>query len=487
MRIPARSALIAMVLCSAALARPASADLTPPLSVRWVFSLSPDRLTTLEPAVGHGRVYLTHRGVLYCLDERTGAQQWTLEPADATLTTAPLLLENLVIVGADDGSLFALEPTSGAEVWRTTLGGPVRPTPILLDGLLVAGAGTNAHGLDPASGRQRWVCALASAVAHGPVTDGSMLYFLAQDGAVQSVDPDPSDPRFRWRTPLPTGPRVYPPIVADRRVIVAGGRRVIAVARTGAISWNREMPVGVAGRPTLIEDVVYVPSMDGRIYSLYARSGAPRRGPDLALQGAATAAPVATDQVIFAGSSAALVYAFDRESGEPLWIYRCRAPEQFPDEVAPFGIPGPLVVAGDLLLCLTGAGDLYCFSADAPDFSPPRISDFSPEPGEALPARPVQVSCVVVDDGSGVDPASVAVTVNNRPVSVSFDLASGVVSFSLSSPGDASHAIRVTARDYRGNEGTEEWSFLTHSSITAADQPGAATGPASTRGLFPPR
>lgn len=481
-RWPALAAAVP-VLLAAAIAAPAVAqDLEPPLSVSWVFSMAPDPQDTLAPVIAGDRVFITHGGVLRALDIRTGAEQWKYEVSEeAAVSTAPVLSGDLVIVGTDSGQVVALKAADGTKAWEKTYSGSICPTPMIMDDALIAAAGKNVYGLDARSGSARWVCAVASAVAAGPVTDGSMLYFLGQDGSVESVDP--REGRFRWRANLPVPAHAFGPIAAEQRVIVAGGRNVVAVARSGSVAWTAEMPAGVGGAPTVVEDTLYVPCLDGRIYTLYARSGAPRREVQVSVAGAVTAPPLVTPDLVFAGTSTSLVYALDRKSGAVRWVYRCRAPEQGPGDPPWFGIYAPLVGAEGSLFCLTGTGDLYCLSPSAPDTVPPQFADLKPEPGDALPGgESVAVSFAVVDDGSGVDPASVSATVNGTAVTVEWDVASGVGKFVLSKPADGSHIIRVTASDYRGNSGSVAWSFVTDKAIKPAEE-GQTTTRSTTTGI----
>jgi len=81
----------------------------------------------------------------------------------------------------------------------------------------------------------------------------------------------------------------------------------------------------------------------------------------------------------------------------------------------------------------------------------------------------------VVDDGSGVDPRSVALIVDGNPTRVAFDPSDGVGEITFPYLPDGSHVVKVTVKDYRGNEGSVEWSFLTDKSVVpeAETRPGA--------------
>ncbi len=321
-----------------------------------------------------------------------------------------------------------------------------------------------------------------------------MLYFLCQDGSVQSVDA--KEGRFRWATMLRTGPNAFPPTLAEGRVIVAGGTTLSAVSRTGAITWTAEMPIGIAGAPAVIEGGLYVPcvggsgeqsavtyispnqasTLTGVIRVLFPRSGREQRSALYSVSGSATSPPLLRDATLYEGTSNAVVYALSQETGAVLWTYRCLAPDQSLDAASTFGIYSPLESLDNSLYTVTGAGDLYCFSSGAPDYSGPAFGSMKPESSDALPGGdPVDVKFAVADSGSGVDPSTIQATFDGTPVDVEFDVPSGKAAFHIRSPKDGVHVIQATAKDWHGNAGSDEWSFLTDSSIKAAPstaQPG---------------
>jgi outer membrane protein assembly factor BamB len=471
---PAAGLLLALLAVWAVSA--AGADLQPPLSVQWTFSMGSRPSNTTVPLIQGDRVYVSHGGSLYCLEVRTGAERWNFSPDDGGVTTSALGWRDLVIVGCDNDRVYALKAQDGTTAWESTCAGRVCPDPVLVDDLVVLAAKNMVYGLEPASGSVRWASSCTSAISFGPVTDGSMLYFLCQDGSVQSIDA--AQKRYRWRAVTPVGSRTFTPTFGGRRVIVAGGRRIAAVARSGAVSWDVELPSGIAGAPAVAGDTLYIPGADGQIYTLRAASGAEQRAAPLKVDGPVTAPPLVTGNTVIAGTGTGLLYGLERESGAVRWVYRCRAPEQAPSDAARFGIYAPLVVQDGNLYCLTGMGDLFCFSGAAPDWAGPNFSDFEPEPGAAISgADPVVLTFAATDEGTGIDPGSLQASVDGRPVEIDFDEPSGVGTIGLDSVADGPHLVKVSARDFRGNASSMQWSFLTDASIAAV----TAQTPQATR------
>ncbi len=445
-----------------------AADITAPLTVQWIHSLGEEPTNTTTPAVRGERVYLTHRGVVHCLDARTGAEQWTFSVSPAAIVTSPVPWEDLIIVGGSDARLYGLDAATGDKVWELGCAGRIAPDPLIFNDLLILGAAEMVYAVAPRTGQATWICPLTSPAKVGPVSDGSMLYFLCADSSIQCVDGTAG--RHRWRTGFSTGPRTFPPVIAGRRVVIATGRSLHGISRHSSLVWSQEMPAGIGGAPVLVDDVLYVPCVDGRIYTLYPRSGTLRREVTLKLDDAVTSRSLVTNTAVVAGTASGLLYLLDRDSGKLEWAYRCRTPEQHTDEAAEYGIYAPIVGSDGSVYCRTGSGDLYRFSAGAPDSAGPNFSAFQPEPGSALPAgRTLDVTFAVTDAGSGVDPSSLQVTLDGATVEVEFEPASGLATIHPSSLAEGPHIVTIVAKDYRGNVGTAEWSFLTDSSIGPAE------------------
>jgi len=444
----------------------AYADIAPPLSVEWTFSGGPHPGNISRLVISDDSVYFTHLGTVRRLDIRTGGEQWDFRPDNGLVNTSPLLWNDLLIVGATDSKLYALDAKTGRQRWERTCASAICPDPAILEDMLMVGAERMVYSIDPRTGTADWVCSLQSAARAGPLIDGSMLYFLAQDGSVQCVDG--SQGRFRWSAQIPPGPGTFGPVVGQRRVIIASGNFVYGVARSGSVAWTAEMPAAVGGPPTVADELLYVPCVDGRLYTMYARSGAPRRHVTYKVDSALTAGPLAVGDIVAAGTAEGLIYVFDRDSGRVEWAYRCRAPDQPIDAAIEFGLYAALQSDGGSLYCRTGTGDVYRFTASAADAFGPRFGEFTPEAGSVVVGGgPITVTFAAADDGSGIDAASVEATIDGSPVKVTFDAVTGVGSLRPGMLRDGSHIVKVRGRDYRGNVGSAEWGFLSDASIAA--------------------
>jgi len=444
------------------------AGLEPPLATQWVQSMKPEPDNLSAPVVQGDRIFVVHDGALRCLDTATGGQLWQLTVKDQQVTTAPLVWQDLVIVGTDTGLLLAIKASDHTQVWKANCGGYIAADPAVIGGLLIVGAQQAVYALDPATGRPKWVTSLTSAAHYGPLTDGARLYFRCQDDSIQSLELDSG--RYRWRARTSSGPLSLPPIMVDNRILVTDGATLRAIARSGLEVWTSMLPVGIGGPVTLADDTLWVPCVDGQVYTLGPTSGRTVRMPAFKVDGSVTARPLVTDTELVVGTSDSMVYVLDRATGETKWSYRCRAPEQYLDDAADFGVYVPLVTANGVLYAMDGSGDLFSFTNSAPDVAGPQFSTFDPKPGDAVGDESVAVSVAVFDDGCGVAPDSVAMTIDGKPAKVKFDTASGVATAMFTKPPDGIHLVKATAADYRGNVASKEWSFLTDITLRVPEE-----------------
>lgn len=76
---------------------------------------------TGTPALGTTMGYFLRSGTLTAVELSTGASRWTFV-GDGTLTSVPVLVNGYVFVESSAGKLYALDATTGSQLWTTSLG-----------------------------------------------------------------------------------------------------------------------------------------------------------------------------------------------------------------------------------------------------------------------------------------------------------------------------------------------------------------------------
>lgn len=296
------------------------------------------------------------------------ALDWHLDTGGKVRAT-PVVGRGMVVVGSEDGVLYAVAVEDGGLHWMREIGGPITASAAIAGELVVAvGGDGRVHALDCASGRTRWVFEPGEALeyfsypddprswdfyASSPVVVDDSVYVGSGDGHVYALALE--DGRERWRFRTEAVVRATP-AVADGVVYAGGmdGRLYALHAESGELLWSfdtegsRYFPVGeVQSSPAVADGKVLFGSRDGRLYCLDAASGKQEWRFDH--QGSwVITSPAVADGVVFAGSSDGEFFqAVSLSDGSELW--------RFDTQSRVFSSP---VVAGGLVYFGTWDGAL---------------------------------------------------------------------------------------------------------------------------------
>ena len=249
-----------------------------------------------SPAVAGGVVVIgTLGGSLVALNTRLGAEVWRVKGL-GPLVGSPSITAGKVVVGSSDSHLYAFDLENGTRVWdwrapgdRPALWGGVA----VFKGLLVVGLGAQLGmvpaqagtlvALDPASGDQVWSscmragCGVGDALTSAPAIDATGHLFVglgAPDDALLAADVGIG--RTAWQTQLyldlergldVASTPVVLNLAGAEAVGVGGASGLFALfdAATGRLRWSRQVAVGsrgdgVAGSAGSDGDALFIPS-----------------------------------------------------------------------------------------------------------------------------------------------------------------------------------------------------------------------------------
>ena len=100
----------------------------------------------------------SRRRSLYALDPKSGSIIWTLQTGSA-IWNAPVLHENLVLVGSRTGVLYACEAATGQVRWKSKTGGPLLSSPAIdakAGRVYIGCEDMHVYAFDLADGRLVW-------------------------------------------------------------------------------------------------------------------------------------------------------------------------------------------------------------------------------------------------------------------------------------------------------------------------------------------
>lgn len=309
------------------------------------------------PAVAGGLVYVTTRGNrLLAVSAATGRVSWSRDlGADLGAhglwdyyTSSPILRDGVLYVGSGSGGVYAFEAASGRQLWRHDAGARVRSSPAVTASLVVFGA-MNGHvtAVDRRTGETRWDFAtdgaglkfadygydptsvmVSPSVADGVVTIG------ARDGQFYGLDL--ATGRRLWQTTHDGSSWIAPILVENGRIFVGSGSAAFIQAadlKTGAEAWRFKTVGSIFGAPCLAGGTVLVLDNGGYLYALEKADGHELWRFPLGDRSFST--PVAADGLVYAASDAGVLYALETgtEPGKAFthrYVYRpAKAPKDF--------------------------------------------------------------------------------------------------------------------------------------------------------------
>ncbi|MEK7467141.1 MAG: PQQ-binding-like beta-propeller repeat protein [Planctomycetota bacterium] len=271
-----------------------------------------------SPVVRDGRIFFgANDNLVYCLDEKSGKPFWK-QPTGGPVKGTPSFSPDggLVLVGSNDGKLWAFQTAGGDVAWTAAAGGkPVR---------------------------SRALCIKDRAV------------FGGDDGKVRAVDL--RDGKEKWSYPAgsPVG-----------GVIATWNNRVIAGSEDGSLhvlglDGQLERKYGgykkIDGGVCISGDVAYF----GAASSLYAIDLGKQKeawdSPFLGCKKDIRGTPLVGDETVYFGAEDGVLYAVDQKSGNLRWKHATDGPI--------FGSPAFAQDAAGRALILVGSSDKYVYALE---------------------------------------------------------------------------------------------------------------------------
>ena len=282
-----------------------------------------------SPTIMDGTLYVGNNdGSLYAIDVTSGQVLWKAHVPNP-LMSDPLVYDDVVIVGEGDptsrtsspsepvmvgqgpSALIAFDRSSGEMRWQTPLSGSAMPTPAIIDGILVNHDGAGyINGLDPATGKKRyarWLGSMASMTAVLPVGRGDFVTSGVGSNAVWRLHADGGG--VVWRSAFSKGASG----IGDCPPVSDGDR----------IYCDYVSPVW-PDTSTVIGNLTAQ-----RVYALRVDDGAPLW--DVALESGSlpirneAAIPLLSGGLLYLGSAIApWMHALDTTSGTLVWEMRTR-------------------------------------------------------------------------------------------------------------------------------------------------------------------
>ena len=332
----------------------------------------------VSPIVAGGRIFtMDAEATLSAFDAQSGNLIWEIEilpeeEEDGDLGGGIAYADGKIFATTGGGQAIAFEASTGAEIWRKDLKGPVRAAPTVYAGrVFVITVDSQLQALDARDGREIWnhagIAELASILGYAsPAAEGNTLIATYPSGEVFAFRIDSG--RSIWSDALISLRRVDAisslptirgqPVIYDNQVYVLShsGRMVAIDLRTGSRAWEQDL--GGIQTPWVAGDFIYVMTNNNELVCIARRNGGIRwvrplpvfDDPEDLEDPILWSGPVlASDRLIVAGDHG-IVAAFSPYDGELLGT------AEFSDDVsiAP-------IVANNTLYFLTDDAELVAY------------------------------------------------------------------------------------------------------------------------------
>ena len=233
-------------------------------------------------------LFSTDAGYFYALDADTGEEVWVFGPEDRDIAgnsecnrcganfRTPLLVDDVVYLPSHDHHVYALDATTGRELWRFGADGTFLDTPSVANNLVYAGnMDGNIYILDANTGQQKQRISAGRPI-YEALPDGQMVYAVVEGSELRAFDVSSGELLWQYGSRInELGSFSGHMALHDDKLILMSSDRVYAINKeTGKLAWDfAGMERGVFWEFTVADGRFYVGDSESYLYVLDADTG----------------------------------------------------------------------------------------------------------------------------------------------------------------------------------------------------------------------
>jgi outer membrane protein assembly factor BamB len=231
--------------------------------------------------------------------------------------------------------------------WKFKTEGPVRSSPVLLDGILYIGSDDQSvYAIEEESGTQKWSFKTKGAVKSSPSIAEETVYIYSDDGSIYALHAADGTLKWSYNTEEKDDTRDQvdywksSPAISDGVLYIGGGNNTFFAidTATGTLLWKKSAalndytcescpPPFLHSSPAVYDGVVFVgvagydiskQKEPGTVIAYDAKSGDQLWISDI-LGGAVDSSPVVDEVAIYIGMRNSGLQSLDRKTGKALW------------------------------------------------------------------------------------------------------------------------------------------------------------------------
>jgi len=244
--------------------------------LKWTYCTGKTDGNVTSPIVCNNLIIISGNPGEMLAVTRSGTLNWSMI-VPSTCASSPAAFQDLLLVGGEDGKLYAMAANGSGELWNVTVGGTITGSPVALDDRIVI-TYTNVSEGTPIGGGMAAVSYYGELIWEAPTAHTPGSAAVTPDGVVSvsshgmtsvSLDGQP-----QWTAPLnSTDPGGSPLAINGMTLVVTkeDRSRLLAVNSHGFVEWEKviEPAQTIASSPSISDNVLYLASSEGSVYAFF--------------------------------------------------------------------------------------------------------------------------------------------------------------------------------------------------------------------------
>ncbi len=248
--------------------------------IEWLVQVGPSAFSA--PLYSSGKIYVAaYDGTVQAIDARTRIPAWNYKIGGTVWGSSPVLYKDVLLIGSENGKLYAINATDGKLAWEAKTGGPIRSSALVYLGSVYAGSGdSKLYAFNLGTGKKMWEFKAGGAIwTSSPAGYLDTVFFGSVDKKLYAVNAERGTPVGTFET---GGWVASTPVAPEGSGMVYfgsnDGNLYALDARTLEMKWKFMTGGVVQSTPkTAVSSrgtVIYFSSNDGLVYALRANNGA---------------------------------------------------------------------------------------------------------------------------------------------------------------------------------------------------------------------
>jgi len=214
-----------------------------------------------SPIVGNDLVLMGgNDGKIFAVDVKLTTLKWTFELRG--ITGPPAIANNTAFVGTTLGVMYAIDLATGKEKWKVNTKA-VWPT--VTDETVFFGEQGTLHAVDSGTGQEKWKAKAPVRIGTALAVAYEAIYFGGADGNVYAMHAADGKPKWQFKTRNPCDA----PVVSDGVLYASCDEHLFAIdAKSGAVIWDFEEKKSSMISPVIFDGSLGVLTADGFLFTL---------------------------------------------------------------------------------------------------------------------------------------------------------------------------------------------------------------------------